>query len=187
MDDTDPTKVISKSLDENIAWGHWNNDPTRKWVAGQATNSEHLDNLRNSTSTTNAQYNGNVMGTTNNGGDILMDADNMVKVNFKLGGGQNSFDGEMKFNTAGGQTWDMTTSSDPNYGFTGTTIGNSNKFKSNSVAGKVTGTGVSGGLTSITSGDIEGQFYGPNAEAIGGTVNLNTGDGNQATGVLKAK
>ncbi|RLA78280.1 MAG: hypothetical protein DRG78_15525 [Epsilonproteobacteria bacterium] len=156
-------------LDEPISWGTWASDLSSMGNPTQ-TNVTVLDNLRNSSSTINAQYNGQVSGSTNTGGDILVDGDNIVQVNFTLGGGQNDMDGTIKFKTELNQAWDTA--------FSGTTSGNT--FSSTSVNGNVDGSDA------VTSGNVDGTFYGKNAEAIGGIFDLNTNDGKEATGIFKA-
>jgi len=174
----DSGNKISSSMNEIINWGYWDSDPSKKWVGGQATKSSYIDQLRNSSSTVNANYSGKVMGTTSSGGDIKMDSSNSVKMDFKLGGGQNTMEGSIGFKTTGGQKWDTK--------FRGTTVGDSNRFQNSSSSGSVTGT--TSGITSINqqSGNVKGQFFGPNAEAVGGTFEFNTQDKNKATGVFKA-
>ncbi|MDB2405381.1 FecR domain-containing protein [Arcobacteraceae bacterium] len=176
---TDDTGAVTDQLNnEVITWGHWADDTSKKWVAGQATSAQTMDNMRNATSTVNAEYNGQAMGTTNNGGDIKIDANNQVQINFSLGGGQNSMNGTMKFDTQGGQTWNST--------FNGDTTGNT--FTNSATSGSVVGTGVSGGTQAIQSqsGNIKGTFYGSSTQSVGGTFNINSDDSNQATGVFKA-
>ena len=50
------------------------------------------------------------------------------------------------------------------------------------MSGSATTDGVEQGLT---SGGVDGQFYGEKAEAVGGTFQMNTNE-NTATGVFKA-
>ena len=136
--------------------------------------------MRNATTTVNAEYNGQAMGTTNNGGDIKIDTNNQVQINFSLGGGQNSFNGTAKFDTEGGQTW--------NSAFNGDNT-SANTFSNSATSGSVIGTNVSGGAQAIQnqSGNIKGTFYGSSTQSVGGTFNINSADSNnQATGVFKA-
>ncbi len=152
-----------------ISWGSWASDLSGMGNA-TPTNVSILDDFRNATSTVNATYNGQVSGTTNTGGDILVDGNNAVQVNFTLGNGQNTMDGTAKFNTTLNQAWDTA--------FSGTTSGNS--FSSTSVSGNVDGSDA------ITSGSVDGNFYGTNTEAVGGTFDINTNNGKNATGTFKA-
>ncbi len=157
--------VISSSANENVVWGHWADDSTKKWVAGQETSVAVIDNMRNETNIVNASYSGKVMGSVNGNDAIKMDATNAVNVNFALGGGQNSVDGTIGFETQSGQNWNTTFND-------GTTSGN--KFSSTTVGGDA------------TTGRVDGSFYGDNAEAIGGTFDMTNGDSDKATGVFKA-
>ncbi|MEA2018790.1 MAG: FecR domain-containing protein [Campylobacterota bacterium] len=164
-------------LDAPISWGTWASDLSSLGNPVQ-TDVSVLDNLRNSSSTVNAQYNGQVSGTTSNGGDIKIDGNNAVQINFALGGGQNTMDGTIKFNTTLNQAWDTA--------FSGTTSGNT--FSSTNIDS--TSITTNSGTTSVTdgSGNIDGSFYGSNTQAIGGTFNIsapNSNDGT-ATGIFKA-
>jgi hypothetical protein len=163
---------ISSTKDETITWGHWADDPSKKWVAGQATDVQVLDSLRNSSSTVNAKYSGQVMGTVDGTDNIKMDSANEVKVNFELGGGKNTMDGSMKFDTQTGQEW--------NSEFGGTTSGST--FQATSLSGTSKSAAEE---QKVTSGSVDGSFYGKEAEAVGGTFQLNT-EANKATGVFKA-
>ena len=160
----DAGEVISSSDEENVVWGHWVDDSGKKWVAGQTTDTQTLDNLRDATNTVNAEYNGKVMGSVNGDDNIKMDSTNAVNVNFELGGGKNTMDGSMNYETEAGQAWDNT--------FSGSTSGST--FSSTTVGG------------TATSGTVDGSFYGENAEAVGGTFDLDNAAGDKATGVFKA-
>jgi len=158
---------------QGVSWGHWDSDPTKKWVGGQTTNVQVLDNLRNSTTTVNATYNGKVMGTVNGTDNINMDSTNSVQVNFALGAGRNSMDGNIKFTTVNGQSW--------NADFTGSTSGST--FSSTTVSNNTDGSNV--GVISAGS-EVRGAFYGTDAQAVGGTFQLNNANDDTATGVFKA-
>jgi len=169
----DQGNVISSTKDETITWGHWVDDPAKKWVAGQVTDVQVLDNMRNDqTKTVNAEYTGQSMGTVNGSDDIKIDGNNEVKINFALGGGKNSMDGTMKFDTKSGQSW--------NSNFSGTTSGTT--FSSTSVGGSAAG---SDNAEAISSGNVDGSFYGSDAQAVGGVFKLET-ESDKATGVFKA-
>ena len=160
----DAGNAIDSSSRDDAVWGHWVDDPNKKWVAGQETSVETLDSLRDATNTADATYSGKIMGSVNGNDNIKMDNTNQVTVNTTLGGGQNSVDGSVNFETESAQSWNTT--------FDGTTSGN--KFSSSSVGGDA------------TSGSVDGTFYGTDASAVGGTVDLNNADGDKATGVFKA-
>ena len=170
----DSGNVVSKTQGDVVTWGNWADDPSKKWVAGTATDVKVLEDMRNSVDkTVEAQYNGQAMGTVNGTDDILIDNNNKVQMNLTLGAGKNSMDGSIGFNTTSGQTWDTT--------FKGSTT--KNTFQSNSVAGSVIN---SNSAAAIVGGDVQGQFYGDNTQAVGGTFVLQGGK-DVATGVFKAK
>lgn len=167
----DNGQSITKADNEYITWGHWESDTTKKFIIGQETHTDTLNSLRNATTTVNAQYNGKVMGSTNTG-TILHDATNNVTINFALGGGQNSMNGSMNFKTSDNQTW--------NVNFSGDT--SANTFTNAATSGNVDG----GDSINNASNNINGIFYGNDAQALGATFQLNTAGGKEATGVLKA-
>jgi len=156
--------VITSSSREDVVWGHWVDDPNKKWVAGQLTSVETLDSLRDATNTVHATYSGKVMGSVNGTDNIKMDDTNVVTINTALGGGQNAVDGSINFETETSQVWNTT--------FEGDTSGNT--FSSTSVGGDA------------TSGSVDGAFYGTDATSVGGTFDLENSNDDRATGVFKA-
>ena len=160
----DQGNVISTSKREDVVWGHWADDTSKKWVAGQLTDISKIDDMRNADKTLNATYSGKVMGTVNGTDNIKMDSTNAVNMNFALGGGKNTVDGTINFETAAGKSWNTT--------FNGATSGNT--FSSTSVGGDA------------KSGTVDGAFYGTDATAVGGTFDLNNANNDKATGVFKA-
>ncbi|MEA2049740.1 MAG: FecR domain-containing protein [Campylobacterota bacterium] len=167
----DSGEAITNIEDETISWGHWADDPSKKWVSGQKTDVKVLNELRDASKSVKNPYNGQVMGTVNGTDDIKMDSTNQVQIDVELGDGKNSVDGTIVFETKAGQTW--------NSEFSGTTEGTT--FQEDTLSGK----GGQGGTNTITSGSVDGQFYGQNAEAVGGTFDLQAGK-DRATGVFKA-
>ncbi|MEA3383751.1 MAG: FecR domain-containing protein [Campylobacterota bacterium] len=159
---------IKSATDDTITWGYWATDSSKKWVAGQTTQVQVLDSLRDDSATVDATYKGQVMGTVNGTDDIKIDTNNEVNMNFKLGGGENKMDGDIKFDTQAGQAW--------NSSFDGTTSGNT--FTNTTING-------TSDDKAIQSGSVDGTFYGDNAQAVGGTFELNT-EADKATGVFKA-
>ena len=108
------------------------------------------------------------MGSVNGNDDIKVDSSNKVNINFELGNNKNNMDGTIKFQTQNGQVWDSS--------FNGRT--SANKFKATSLQGK-------GNNNEIRTGAVSGNFYGKDAQAVGGTFQLNTNK-DKATGVFKA-
>ncbi|MEA3315193.1 MAG: transferrin-binding protein-like solute binding protein, partial [Campylobacterota bacterium] len=170
MEDMDGNS-ISSSSDDTVVWGHWADNTDKKWVAGQTTPTSVLENVQNSATVTNASYKGNVIGSVNGNDAIKNDASNAVDINFQLGGNKNTMDGNIKFDTQSGDSW--------NSNFEGTTSG-SNFTTTN--GGSVGGTGAG---SEINSGSVDGSFYGDDAQAVGGTFDLKT-DSDTASGVFKA-
>jgi len=160
----DQGNAISSSKREDIVWGYWADDTNKKWVAGQLTEVSKIDALRNSDNTINATYSGKVMGSVNGNDNIKMDSTNNVNMDFALGGGKNTVDGTINFETDAGHSWNTT--------FSGDTTGNT--FSSSSVGGDA------------TDGTVDGAFYGTDATAVGGTFDLNNANNDKATGVFKA-
>jgi hypothetical protein len=169
---------------DTISWGYWSNDPSKKWVAGSATDVKVLDDLRNSTNTNDAklQYTGKVMGSTTQGGDILIDQNNKVNINLDLKA--NSMAGSINFKTTGEQIWSST--------MEGTIEDASNNFQSTSIDTSVLKPDEQENYietkVETTGGTVNGQIYGDKAQAVGGTFDLSTGTatGDRATGVFKA-
>jgi hypothetical protein len=181
----DQGNQILGSQNTDLVWGDVIDDTSSKWVAGQQTSTDVIDKMRNSTTTVSSQYTGKVLGTVNNTDAIKMDDTNKVEMNFALGGGTNTVDGSIGFETDSGQKWNST--------IAGSTSGNGFSIVDNtedllntgrdSITGTTTNT--DGTSAAITSGTVDGNFYGKNAESIGGTVQLKTGT-DTMTGVFKA-
>lgn len=169
-------KPIYKEISTN--WGYWDsgkenyegqtNYESHYYVQGTKTLTLYLDNLRNDTTTTTATYKGSVIGEVTGNDTILENSNNQVNLNFNLGGGKNSFDGYINFDTESGQQWKSN--------ITGDTSGNG--FTSQSVSGI-------GNDRAITSGNVDGSFYKSEAQEAAGTFELNAGE-STAIGVFKA-
>ncbi|MFA7090912.1 MAG: FecR domain-containing protein [Arcobacteraceae bacterium] len=181
--------TLSYDTEDYSSWGYWTatafDDQTTKdhlfyvdqystWVAGEVTPTATIQDLiNNSTSYT---YSGNVLGSINDGNRtaaIAMDSMNNISLTIDFGAG--TFSGTMNFQeiNSGGE-WHATINSE------GTSVISTSGFNTTNI----TGTGGSGDLT---SGSIDGQFYGPNAQSVGGKFNLVNEDNLQASGVFKAK
>ncbi|MEA3513543.1 MAG: FecR domain-containing protein [Campylobacterota bacterium] len=171
----DNYEISNSETDDVISWGYWEDSPSSYTVRGELTKAVVLDELRTATSTTNSTYNGNVMGIVNGRDPIVMDNTNNVNINFELGSGKNNMSGTIDFNTQNGQTW--------NSKFDGSTSLNS--FDSISV--ESTATIDNNQITNQDAGSVNGEFYGNEAQAVGGTFKTKVNDYNVATGVFKAQ
>ena len=167
MTDDQGNELVGGSDEKNIAWGHWENDSDEKWVVGQETSSATLDSYRQSN--VNASYQGKVMGTV--GSDaIKMDSTNSVDLNFNFkASAADTMSGNIDFDTASGKEWRADIDSGT---VTGTTFSSTNITDD-------------GSTNAVTSGRVDGAFYGDNADAVGGAFNLGNGT-DTATGVFKA-
>ena len=161
----------STSHDVISSWGYWNDSAEttgdKVWIAGTKTAASVIDTQK--TNHTAATYRGKAIGSVNGTDKIKVDGTNAVTLNFDLGGGGNDLvDGSINFDTTSGKEW---------RGVVG--------------AGTVTGNGFdvtpsgTGDGNSITSGSIKGNFYGSDAQQVGGTFKMATGS-DTASGVFKA-
>ncbi len=167
---TDNQGNVIHTSEESTVWGHWADNPTKKWIVGDKTSENTINSLRQNEQVINANYQGNVMGTVNSDDAIKLDNANDVNINFELGAGKNNMDGTIKFDTESGQNWDSS--------FSGTTSGST--FTNTDPVSGSTSNGA------ITSGNVDGQFYGSDAQDVGGTFDMNNDGGDKATGVFKA-
>ncbi len=168
-------KNLKSTTDGAMTWGSWDNSDNggnteEFFVTGMQSTVEDVNNLGSS-----ASYKGNVQGNVKDKTDDTIDsiannANNEVQLNFDLGSATKGFTGHINFDTASGEEWRT------NIG-TGTVTDNS--FKSSSVSGS----GSNG--RAVTSGSVDGSFYGDNANQVGGNFNMATG-GHTAEGVFKA-
>ena len=171
-----------ESSDSTMSWGYWNDgsggiDNKKVWVSGQETSVGVLDSLREQ-STSPVTYTGQSIGNVNiaTGKDeaILMNSDNAINLQFDLGGSQQqNMTGNLKFKTSS-TSW--------NADFSGENLAGSNTFTSTSISDA-----GSGNDALIDSGQIDGGFYGNDAQNVGGTFELGSSAESQtATGVFKA-
>jgi hypothetical protein len=173
-------------LDDESSWGYWTAtyskdgdndtqmeiDPRSTWVAGTKTDPSIIQSLINGTATS-INFKGHILGAVTNNttvDPIAFDSNNYANFQFDFGGGNGNFQGNMGFNTVGGENWSAN--------FVGTDV-TSTKFQTSSIVG-------SGGGTSITAGHIEGVYYGSGEiKSIGGRFDLDNGS-KMASGVFKA-
>jgi hypothetical protein len=152
-----------------IGYWDWEDDPNPMeqftWIKGIETTAESkIQELMDQGVT--ATYTGKAYGTVihSTGFDpITVDTNNEVKMNINFG--TPNVDGHIKFNTNGGQSWNST--------FDAGTV-NTNGFN-------VTN------MTSNHSATIKGKYYGDQAQAIGGSLNIQDNSTNyRAVGVFGA-
>lgn len=167
-----------------VSWGYWaikaNDDtkllPTKNyWVAGKDSDAA-IAHIATLPANTHYIYTGKVLGSVEEGGvsyNIATDTSS-VQLKFDFGGGTNTLFSGANYSwirfTANGKDWDLA----PTLNTPTITDG---KFSDS-----LTGTVLS---TPITSGAIQGKFYGNQAQAVGGTFNATTGT-STAVGVYKA-
>jgi len=179
--------TMDYDVDDYSSWGYWtatlfDNHTTKEnvfyvdqhstWVAGELTPTSTIQNLINSSATYN--FSGNVLGSIseNNGmgaTPILMDSYNRVNLQINFASG---LSGDIKFKDDYNQKWHASIASG-----TVTTTG----FNS---------TDISAGIddeANISDGSINGKFYGPNVQSVGGKFELNSSNNAIASGVFKAK
>lgn len=167
-----------------VSWGYWaikaNDDskllPTKNyWVAGKDSDAA-IAHIATLPANTHYIYTGKVLGSVEEGGvsyNIATDTSS-VQLKFDFGGGPNALFNDPSYSwirfSANGKDWDLA----PTLNTPTITDG---KF-SDSLSGTVSS-------IPITSGAIQGKFYGNQAQAVGGTFNATTGT-STAFGVYKA-
>ncbi|HOI82733.1 MAG TPA: transferrin-binding protein-like solute binding protein [Campylobacterales bacterium] len=191
-----PAVAAIVSIDDSagadyVSWGYWttaytngNSDSVSEfgtWVGGAMTAIADMP-----TSGT-ATYKGNVIGGVVGGtgpspeySPILMNGFNSATFNIDFGSNK-SVSGNLSFNTASGQTW--------NVNFNGPNSISGNGFNINADAAGHSFSGQAGNGTTVygtPSNRIEGNFYGPNANAVAGGFKIKSSDYYYASGVFKA-
>lgn len=147
----DDTKLI---INENpyLSWGYWVDSSNKKidtYIDGIATSESIVqDHISNSFS---ASYSGDVLGLEN--GSRAVDGNFKMSVDF----GQNHVGVDEFHVNNGTQNWDVTSSG------SSTNMNSAGQFNVN-VAN-----------TNNVDGVVKGQFYGSDAQAVGGTANLKSG------------
>ncbi len=152
------------------------------WVGGVLTNPSEISSLVSSNAVVN--YKGqSIGGVVNSDGyysAIKMDSNNVVNLTINFGAthsinGYINFDtsnSEWRVNIAAGQYSSQIT---PSYSSFRAFADGSSPFS---------GTGSNG--SAVTGGSLEGNFYGPNANTIGGAFKFQTMGNAKAAGVFKA-
>lgn len=158
-----------------VGWGYWNVTGTDGgdydianglWVAGKdaALAATHITDKISSNSGSYT-YNGHVMGSASEGGRILMNGQNSVQLVFNFSNG--SITGNVGFQTADETAWSATVNE--------------------TISGAVTGGNflLSPSVDIAGYGEMQGSFYGTQAQAVGGTF-LFDNQTDTASGVFKA-
>jgi len=175
--------------DDYVSWGYWGyidnvSAPTltvvpSTWVGGQENNaSGHIASLIAAGTTTSYTYNGHVIGDVNTGtGHYAIDTtttDNAVKLDFDFGGGAGSLKNtsyiQFKTTESTPQIWKISPSGAVNS--TGFSLSNTDSVSWGGI------------LQSGSASIVSGQFYGPNAESVGGSFSATAGT-QGAIGVFK--
>lgn len=174
--------TYSYDNDDYSSWGYWtatlqdsNNDllqytNSSTWVAGVTTPTDTIDFLLN-TSKPTYTFNGQVLGNVINGTNFTpIDLNSQNNISLTINFSNPSVTGTIGFTSNyGNDTWSANT----------TTSGVTN---SNFTAGL---SGTVGANT--TTGSLEGKYYGPNLQSVGGKFQLTSTGGDVASGVFKAK
>lgn len=182
--------TLSYDNDDYSSWGYWTatafDDQTTKanlfyvdqystWVAGEETLAATIAGLMSGNET--YTYTGNVLGSINDGNSsvaIALDAMNTINLSIDFGAG--SFSGNMAF-----QDVNQTSVWNVNITGTGGSVTTNAGFSTSTITGSVNS------QPTITSGTINGKFYGPDAQSVGGKFLIPEETGLIASGVFKAK
>jgi len=179
----DPNGETYQTSDDESSWGYWTSsyagtnssydvDDRLTWVAGIETSESIVQGVIDGTSQTSG-FSGYVLGAVTNGSNvypILFDGNNNVSLSFEFGGGSAALTGSIAFHTSNSQQWNATIDgTGTSTTFTGTASNN-----------------TSGSNIVITSGSLDGKYFGTGSiKSVGGKFNLSDGT-NDAAGVFKA-
>jgi hypothetical protein len=175
---------LTSDTEDYSSWGYWTatsyDDAATKanllyvdkystWVAGEVTPTSTIQTLIDDAAIYN--FTGNVLGSINGGmgtNPILMDTSNQINLQISFGTGV--LTGYIQFNDIDNTLWKANITG----GFT------TSGFNSSSVST------TAGDQASISGGSLNGKFYGPEAQSVGGKFQLDSSSG-IASGVFKAK
>ncbi len=147
-------------LNDHVSWGYWEHDDGfyatgGLWAAGREAEAaaEHIDTVL-APGAGSHTYHGQVMGGGGDlVGDILLDEDNQLAITFNFSSGDVS--GSMGFTTAHevheDQNWNFVIDG----GFSGSSFSGVNLLQDGDAAG-----------------EMQGRFYGSDAQAVGGTFTV---------------
>jgi hypothetical protein len=197
-DKIDANGFLSYS-DDYSSWGYWQADhntsaSTSKseigwWVAGAVTPTGVIDALISAHTT--YTYNGHVMGAAIYNGTnielIKMNAANKAQISINFGSA-NPVSGSFQFQTGASdatlKNWSSTFSGAGTGSITNTNYSGNGNFATNSsfgYNGAATGTGNG---SAVTATSLNGQYYGPAANSVGGSFAITAGS-HSAQGVFK--
>ena len=181
--------AIPSTVNDYVSWGYWGKNstsaegisattsPFSTWVAGVQTDASYISALVGSAQT--FTYNGNVIGSVYENGSFnyIKSTDNTAVFVFDFQ--HASYTANLAFKTSN-TAWTSNA----------TLALNGNAFNSTSVNTNVTNT-TPDNLTLATSSatasnTIQGNFYGPTANAVAGGFTLGNGTTYQASGSFKA-
>lgn len=155
------------------------------WVGGAVTKTDEINALVANEITANykGQSIGGVVNSYGYYSAIKVDANNIVNLSINFGSNK-AIVGNIAFDTVGGQNWNVAvnaSTSAMNMQFSAA----DSSFRAFVDGGNpFSGTGSNG--SSIQTGTLDGNFYGPNAKTIGGSFKFVTDGSATASGVFKA-
>jgi|GEM_PF-1428569 len=177
------TTVSDLGGSDYASWGYWykvgemNDVEFGFWVGGALTPNANVPTSGSAT------YSGKVLGgvASSNGLDLINTATSSVNLAINFGS-NNVASGNISFSTVGGQSWNLNVDSATSSISRAAISGNSGFGASFDAANSSSNVG------SINSGVIAGNFYGPNAQTVGGSFKATAGMDNAytAAGVFKA-
>jgi hypothetical protein len=177
------TTVSDLGGSDYASWGYWykvgevNDVEFGFWVGGALTPNVNVPTSGSAT------YSGKVLGgvASSNGLDLINTATSSVNLAINFGS-NNVASGNISFSTMGGQSWNLNVDSATSSINRAAISGNSGFGASFDAANSSSNVG------SINSGVIAGNFYGPNAQTVGGSFKATAGMDNAytAAGVFKA-
>lgn len=174
------TTVIDPGGADYASWGYWFKQTGTStmdfgtWVAGALSTQADVQALITANSVAN--YSGKVLGgvVSTGGFDMINTATSSVNLSVNFGTAY-PITGNIAFTTAGGQSWNLVVDN---------TVSSINAATS-SFGASFSSAGSSSSVGSVTGGSMSGNFYGPNAQTIGGAFNAATAT-HTAGGVFKA-
>lgn len=167
--------------DDYVSWGYWQTMNANKvafgyWVGGERTPAATMSQLASSGVT--SQYNGFVIGSAVGGAgspgydEIVQNSSNYISFSVNFGS---------NIPTAGSISFDTTKGKQ----YRGSIQNLSNPAGTNGFTASVAN--ISGGNTTINSGSLHGNLYGPTANVAAGSFGIGGTDGSNVAGVFKTK